>query len=101
MLEHGRKHSIRGQPLDVDAHRLLDDVIGEARAGTRLAAPVGEGGPTRVAPEALERLELAAQADRSGRGFAVALGVQAQALRAPATAFSPRAPPLSSRLPDK
>src|ERR687891_1575495 len=93
LLEHCGEHPVRRQPLHIDAHRLLDDVVGEAAARARALAFKRERGAARVAQEALERLKRTAQPGRSSRGLAVALGVQARAFRAPDTAFSPRAPP--------
>src|SRR5918999_267459 len=51
------QHAIRGQSLDVDAHRFEHDVVGELRTCTGLIAPAGEAALARLANESLQWLQ--------------------------------------------
>ncbi len=43
------QHTVGGKPLDVEAHRLEHDIVGELRTCTRLDASVREAALTRLA----------------------------------------------------
>jgi hypothetical protein len=80
LLEHGGEDPVGRQPLYVDPHRLVNEVVGEAPPWPGALAFERERGAARVAQKALERLKGTARARRSSRGLAVTFGVQARAL---------------------
>jgi hypothetical protein len=101
LLEHGGEDPVGRQPLYVDPHRLVNEVVGEAPPWPGALAFERERGAARVAQKALERLKGTARARRSSRGLAVTFGVQARALSGNGHGVFPTRSPLSGRLPDK